>query len=202
MIWHGAVSLQNDLVSIDSLVDAKTPGAGDSEKIKSALERDGQVRPILVAANKTDVIERQHLLDAARELGWTHVAVRLKAAEDAGDDTDQLSFLDATTDQNTIAALAKKPEWEERESAVDDVNEASKDPEHEWVGLPEFVPASEAFKIVVSCETLEDRDALFDVLGIRTIHKGTRGTLSVWWPDRERKDLASIRFVEEKRDAS
>jgi hypothetical protein len=197
MIWHGAVSLQNDLVEISRLVDAKTPAAGDSEKIKEALDRDGQVRPILVATNKTDVVERQHLLNAARELGWTHVAVRLKAAEETSDDTDQLSFLDATTDQKTIAALAKQPEWEERETAVEEVNDASKNPDHEWVGLPEFVPASEAFKIVISCETIEDREALFDVLGIRTIHKGTRGTLSVWWPDRERKDLASIRFVDE-----
>ena len=44
---------------------------------------------------------------------------------------------------------------------------------------------------------LSDRDAFFAHVGVETVHKGTRGILSVWYPDKSREDLASLRFVVE-----
>lgn len=64
----------------------------------------------------------------------------------------------------------------------------------EWIGLPAFGPVDVAPRLVVSFDTVEDRQRLLDLAGITTIHKGTRGTLSVWWPPREREDLSSLRF--------
>lgn len=83
---------------------------------------------------------------------------------------------------------------ESKEVDVERINEATADPETEWVGLPEFVPVGEPFKVVVSTETEAERDELLRHLGISTVHKGTRGTLSVWWPDRPKEDLSSLRF--------
>lgn len=78
--------------------------------------------------------------------------------------------------------------------AVASINAATADPEMEWIGLPEYLPTTDALKVVVSCDTAEDRDALLRKLGIEVIHKGTRGTLSVWWPNRDKEDLSSLRF--------
>ena len=80
------------------------------------------------------------------------------------------------------------------EEEIAELNETSADPAARWVGLPAFVRTSDPFRLVVSCETEGARDALLDILGIGTIHKGTRGTLSAWWPNRAKKDLASLRF--------
>jgi hypothetical protein len=65
----------------------------------------------------------------------------------------------------------------------------------EWVGLPRFVPYRETYRETVVCESEDERKRLLADLGIETIHKGTRGTLSVWYPERSKKDLASLRFV-------
>ncbi len=84
-----------------------------------------------------------------------------------------------------------------REATTDEVaaiNSATADETAEWVGLPEFLPVSDALKVVVSCDSVEDRDRLLRKLGIDVIHKGTRGTLSVWWPNRDKEDLSSLRF--------
>lgn len=196
--WAGAEVLSEYLVPISSLRDDPAGASGDIDRITEALQAHGQVRPVLVGNSGVDVVARQHLVEAARRLGWTHVAVRLKVAEELGTDTDQMTLLDvlAQGDPEAVANLARKQSWEEAdEETINSINEASTKADHDWVGLPQYVPADDAYKVVISCETEDDRDALFDVLGIQTIHKGTRGTLSVWWPDRARKDLASIRFV-------
>jgi hypothetical protein len=202
--WQGSEILRPYLVSIGDLRDGPGGASGDPARIKQALVESGQVRPVLVAENGVDVVARQHLLTAARELGWTHIAVRLKVAEELVESADQMTFLDAPSDggvsKELVEALgARKGEADDEE--IDEINAASKDADHEWVGLPEFLPATESYKVVISCETEEDRDALFDVLGIATIHKGTRGTLSVWWPDRAKKDLASLRFVVDREES-
>ena len=205
VVWEGSEVLVPYLTPIEGLRDAPGSPGGDRERILSALRESGQVRPVLVGDNGVDVVARQHLVEAARELGWTHIAVRLRVAEELVETADQMTFLDSPgaggVPQDLVDALAtKKGEADDEE--IEEINAASKNVDHEWVGLPEFVAGEEPLKVVISCETEEDRDALFDVLGITTIHKGTRGTLSVWWPDRAKKDLASLRFVSMGRGAA
>jgi hypothetical protein len=67
---------------------------------------------------------------------------------------------------------------------------------HEWVGLPDFVPVPKRLSRTFEFPDEAGRDAFFAQVGIKTIHKGTRGTLSVWWPDRPKEDLSSLRFVD------
>lgn len=66
---------------------------------------------------------------------------------------------------------------------------------HEWIGLPMFREDEQVAKVVVSFDSEEDRQRFLDGIGVSTIQKTTRGTLSVKWPDRLREDLSSLRFV-------
>jgi hypothetical protein len=198
--WQGDERLRDRLVPIDSL-PAYAVAEVDLERLSAALLKYGQVRPVLVDASG-GIVGRGHLIAAAVALGWTHIATRLEAGEQlASEDRDQMSFVDEIEQNGNasaaeLAALAanEKLEGQVSEVGVAAINDASADTETEWVGLPEFVPVDASLKLVVSCETEETRDALLDLLGIATIHKGTRGTLSVWWPDRAKYDLASLRF--------
>ena len=62
-----------------------------------------------------------------------------------------------------------------------------------WRGLPKFVPKAESFQLAMSCDTAEQRDDLVERLGLKYVTRG-KTAWSAWWPDREREDLASLRF--------
>ncbi len=117
----------------------------------------------------------------------------------SANELDQLSLVGEVErsggDQAAIRTLTERHLVELSEDEIDDINATSSDASTEWVGLPQFLPVNAPLKVVISCSTRQDRDALLGVLGIRTVHKGTRGTLSVWWPDREKEDLSSLRFT-------
>jgi hypothetical protein len=205
--WGGVERLRPYLRAISELRPlAPSTEREDVDLLAEGLRRSGQVQPVLLSEDGR-VIGRGYLLDAAELAGFTHVAARLAAAEEATDSVDQLSLVDALeanggADVDALRALARRdPYAGSDESEVSMINEASADAAAEWEGILEFAPGSEPLRVVVSVDGEEDRDALLGLLGIATIHKGTRGTLSVWWPDRERKDLSSLRFVDATRDA-
>lgn len=62
----------------------------------------------------------------------------------------------------------------------------------EWVGMPEFTPAEEPLKIIISFRNNEDRKAFVEKVGLKIDHRGNKWT--TWWPSRERRDLASLKF--------
>lgn len=71
---------------------------------------------------------------------------------------------------------------------------------HEWIGLPVFREDAKVPTVVVSFDSDADRQRFLDGIGVSTIQKNTRGTLSVKWPDRLREDLSSLRFCAEHED--
>lgn len=77
--------------------------------------------------------------------------------------------------------LVTRPEQEIR-----DMNEAA-----HWVGMPEYQPAEEALKVIVSFRNAEDRLAFAQLLGMEFTDK----TKSIWWPHKDRSDNSSVRFV-------
>lgn len=85
---------------------------------------------------------------------------------------------------------------DEVETAAPDETEA-RERSKEWIGLPMFADTRPPARAVISFETPDDRDRFFREVGIETVHKGTRGTLSVWWPEKSKEDLSSLRFVVE-----
>jgi hypothetical protein len=69
-------TLRELVVPIDSLkLYERNPRRGDVETLKRSLERNGQYRPLVVNARTREVLAGNHTLQAARELGWTDVAV-------------------------------------------------------------------------------------------------------------------------------
>ncbi len=64
----------------------------------------------------------------------------------------------------------------------------------QWVGMPEYTPGEDTLKVVVSVDSEEDRARLLQVLGC-TPRSSLGKTCSVFWPNREREDLSSVRFV-------
>lgn len=68
---------------------------------------------------------------------------------------------------------------------------------HQWIGLPAFREETKPSRLVIAFDTDSDRRAFMDQLGLETVVKGTRGTLSVRFPDRGKEDLSSVRFVVE-----
>lgn len=74
------------------------PRRGDVESVKRSYERFGQRKPIVATGNRSDggvVSAGNHQLDAARELGWTHIAVVFT------DDTEAEALAFAITDNHT-----------------------------------------------------------------------------------------------------
>lgn len=74
VVWHGAEYIRGLLVPIESLEPWKdNPRRGDVAELVQSLKRFGQVRPVLVKGGT--IVAGHHLVLAALELGWTHIAV-------------------------------------------------------------------------------------------------------------------------------
>jgi hypothetical protein len=62
---------------------SRNPRRGDVASIRESLEANGQYRPVVGNARTREVIAGNHTLAAARELGWTHLAVSWVDVDDA-----------------------------------------------------------------------------------------------------------------------
>ena len=96
--WEGPEALNADLVALGDVQRFPgNPRRGDVEAIAKSLQRFGQQRPILVQRATNYVVAGNHLLDAARLLEWTHIAVTYTDL----DETEARAYLLA---DNQIAA--------------------------------------------------------------------------------------------------
>ncbi len=72
------------------------------------------------------------------------------------------------------------------ESEIKDFDAAA-----EWVGMPDYDPSPEPKRIVVSFRNEDDRAEFarrLDVLLDDTMR------MSIWWPNKEKDDISSVRF--------
>lgn len=75
VVWAGAEALRGSLAALDQLrVSPGNPRRGDLPEIVKSLRRWGQVRAVLADTDGT-IIAGNHTYLAAREAGWTHIAV-------------------------------------------------------------------------------------------------------------------------------
>lgn len=85
-------SLESLAVPIDLLVPMpNNPRIGNVDAIMSSYERFGQLKPIVVQpmdGGRYMVMSGNHQVEAAKRLGWTHLAV----TEMQGDDQDAVAF--------------------------------------------------------------------------------------------------------------
>jgi hypothetical protein len=88
--WHGATSLVDLLEEAPSLIRwPGNPRQGDVGAISESLRRFGQQKPVVVQEATRQIAAGNHLHDAVRALGWTHVA----AVVSPFDDRDAQAFL-------------------------------------------------------------------------------------------------------------
>jgi DNA modification methylase len=81
---HIASALQALAVPIESIeTNPLNPRIGDVKAVAASLRRFGQQKPVVVQASTRRVVAGNHLLLAARSLGWTEIAANVEAMDDA-----------------------------------------------------------------------------------------------------------------------
>lgn len=82
---HIAPALQALAVPIESIeLHPRNPRVGDVEAVAASLRRFGQLKPLVVQGSSRFCVAGNHLLRAARSLGWAEIAANI---EDMGDAT-------------------------------------------------------------------------------------------------------------------
>lgn len=105
VVWKGPESLRPFLVAIDDLEPFPgNPRKGNVEKLRESLRRFGQVLPALADPSLGEggalrIVARHHIILAATEEEWTHVAV---VANDFGSEDEARAYLLA---DNRLAEL-------------------------------------------------------------------------------------------------
>jgi DNA modification methylase len=79
-----APQLQALAIPINNItLHPRNPRQGDVEAVTASLRRFGQRKPIVVQAGTRYVVAGNHLLRAARGLGWTEIAANVQEMDDA-----------------------------------------------------------------------------------------------------------------------
>jgi ParB-like chromosome segregation protein Spo0J len=101
--------------------------------------------------------------------------------------SDPLNLDGTGFDAEKLAALTyvTRPE-----SEIRDKQQAA-----DWVGLPGYEAPPGRHKIIVSFDSAEDRDAFMELIGATIINKKVGEVWTLWWPERERQDLKSVKWV-------
>ena len=197
------------------------------EHLAASLKEHGIYRNV-VAANDGTILAGHGLVEAARRIGLESLPVsRLACGPDdpraikvlAGDNelvklgavddrllTDLLKDVGGDGDggveallgtgfsPNTLAALVMTTR---PESEIEHYDAAA-----EWVGMPAYQEPENRIKLILTFETLEDRQELLDLLEIEHV-ANQRWTMTAWWPDRgERQDLKSLLFASADEDTN
>lgn len=64
----------------------------------------------------------------------------------------------------------------------------------EWVGMPEYEAGGDPLKVVVQFDDEATRVKFMEAIGATVINKKTARVWSIWWPEREKEDLSSVKF--------
>jgi hypothetical protein len=185
--------------------------------ITQSIREHGFYRNVVVANDGT-ILAGHGVVEAAREAGLSTIpVVRLAIAPDdpkalkilTGDnEIARLAMIDDRVLANLLRDIREGDDAGLLGTGYDDAmlanlvfvsrdesEIANRDDAAAWVGLPDFGDSELPVRLVVSFDTDADRTRFMETVGIETIHKNTRGVWSVWWPPREREDLASLRFA-------
>jgi hypothetical protein len=73
-------------------------------------------------------------------------------------------------------------------SEIEGVDEA-----RHWAGMPDYDEGETPFQLTISFENEDVRAQFLAQIGASVVNKKTGRVTSIWWPERERYDLASVR---------
>jgi hypothetical protein len=180
--------------------------------IITSIEQHGIYRNIVVASDYT-VLAGHGVMKACRKMGLKEVPV-IKLDIDsnssqalkllAGDnetgrlaqvndrllseilkevkDFDAVGLVGTGFDEMMLANLVMISRTSKEISSI---NEAA-----EWVGMPDYEPKDDGIRLSVNFMTEDDRELFFKVIG----QKFTEKTKAIWFPYKERNDMASIKY--------
>lgn len=185
------------------------------DHIAYSLEQHGAYRNVVVAADGT-ILAGHGVVEAAQLLGWQWLpVVRLPIDPDSrearqvliGD--NEIGRLAEENRQALVAVLSELAAYGPEAlggtgydasmlaalafvtRAPEDV--ADKNETAHWVGMPAYDNPEEPLKLTLYCTSELERDALIERLGVK-VSGGNAGTVSAWWPAKEREDLSAYRF--------
>jgi ParB-like chromosome segregation protein Spo0J len=184
------------------------------DQIIASIEQHGFYRNIVVAQDNT-ILAGHGVVQAVKKMGKTRVPViRLPL------DPDEPRALKVLTSDNEINNLAEVDDRMLTEMLKDIMTEddlkgtgfneqqlanlamitrpsseiANIDEAAEWVGLPDFIPEENPqFQVLVSFENEDDKNRFAELLDLNL---SDRRKQSSWFPGRQKRDLASVRWVE------
>ena len=180
------------------------------EHLIESIRESGIYRNVVVARDYT-ILAGHGVVEAVKRMGRDRVpCIRLELDPD---DPRALKIMAAdneashagTQDDRKLSELLKEVHkevglagtgYDERklanyvmttrpQSEVKDFDEAA-----EWIGMPEFTPATEPERLIVMFTSYADRKAFIEKTELNVMYRG-RGA-SAWWPDRGRRDLGSV----------
>lgn len=117
MTYNIDISLNNLLVNLDKLIPLENnPRRGNLDAITASYKEFGQLKPIVVRPNEDGtmtVIAGNHQFQAAKKLGWTHIAAVQYEADDnraiafalADNRTNELGYTDPVILKSLIADI-------------------------------------------------------------------------------------------------
>jgi hypothetical protein len=141
--------------------------------------------PVMVASGWSEAQKRAYVLadnQLALNAGWDmdSLRVELQGIQDLEFSLDLAGF-----DPSQLANIFLE------------VREGHTDAAEEWEGMPEYEGLDPCYKkVVVNFDTEEDFQSFFRLLN----QKCTDKTKSVWYPEKERRDLESVRWAEDEKN--
>jgi len=188
--------------------------------IVESIQEHGLYRPVVIAKDGT-ILAGHGLVQAAKQLGYVSVPViRMPLDPDepralkllAGD--NEISHL-AERDDRLLSELLKEIKDDDLagllgtgydemmlanlvfvtrpESEIQDFDAAAA-----WAGMPGYEDGTDPFKLVISFENEQNRKTFVDKVGIAILKQNGTATWSGFWPNRQKDDASSLRYVDSK----
>ena len=188
------------------------------EHLKQSITDNGIYRNVIVAKDNT-ILAGHGVVKAAQSLGLTSVPVlKLQLESDsieavklltADNEVSHLGEVDDRALSNILKEIMEKSDllgtgYDEMmlQNLLYVTRPASeiKNTDHaaEWIGMPDFEISEEAKKLIVNFETYEDKKVFCQQNNFLFNEKGTE---SIWFPEKEKRDMTSVGFEIEDEEA-
>jgi hypothetical protein len=182
-------NLQIETVKIESLTsdpaNARLHSPVNIKSIMGSLENFGQRKPIVVTPNNV-VVAGNGTLEAAKNLGWTEIAIartprdwnwdQIKAFALADNRTAELAEWDVEVLKEQLLELDANG-WAVEEFGFMQLQPPT-NPMDEWDGMPEYevTAKTSAFRSVFHFPSEKDADDFFALINVKK-------RSIVWWPE-------------------
>jgi hypothetical protein len=191
--------------------NSRTHSDAQIAQIAASIKEFGWTNPILIDGENTIIAGHGRLL-AARKLGMKEVPAIIldhlsksqqralviadnQLALNAGWDADllKIEIEGLQLDNFDINLLGLSDA--ELSALFLEKEDGKTDADEEWKGMPEFEDEAPCFrKVIVSFDTPDDVAEFFSIIG----QSDTGKTKSIWFPEKERRDLESMRWAEDE----